>query len=164
MSAVIQLPVPRRATRSQIDAFLAHKRIAFVGVSRNPRDFSRMLFREFQKRGYEVIPVNPKLTNVDGIQCYSSLREAPNVPAVLLMTSPEVSSAVMDDCIAAGVKQVWMYGAAGKGAVDEGALERGREFGLDVIRGECPFMFFPKPGLPHNLHGFVRRILGTYPA
>jgi uncharacterized protein len=39
--------------------FLAHKRFAMVGVSRQPKDFSRSLFHEFLNRGYEAVPVNP---------------------------------------------------------------------------------------------------------
>ncbi len=46
-------------TRREIDGFLALKRVAMVGVSRDPRDFSRMLFREMKKRGYDMVPVNP---------------------------------------------------------------------------------------------------------
>ena len=38
--------------REKIDHFLAQKRIAMVGVSRNPRDFSRHLFHDMKTRGY----------------------------------------------------------------------------------------------------------------
>ncbi len=34
----------------QIQDFLDHKRIALVGVSRQPNDFSRSMFREFVNR------------------------------------------------------------------------------------------------------------------
>ncbi len=163
MSAAIQVPVSRRATRSQIDFFLGQKQIAIVGVSRNPHDFTRMMYKEFRKRGYEVIPVNPASSEVEGAKCYPSLREAPPVSSVLLMTPPETTSVVAEDCIAAGVKQVWMYRAVGRGAVDENAAQRCREAGIDVIAGECPFMFFPRCGFPHNVHGLLRRILGSYP-
>jgi predicted CoA-binding protein len=43
-----------------IEDFLAQKRISMIGVSRNPKDFSAALFEELRKRGYEVIPINPK--------------------------------------------------------------------------------------------------------
>jgi len=41
--------------------FLAQRRIALVGVSRDPRDLSRALFRELRGRGYDVVPVHPQL-------------------------------------------------------------------------------------------------------
>jgi len=34
----------------RIQDFLAQKRFAFAGVSRQPKDFSRALFREFRAR------------------------------------------------------------------------------------------------------------------
>ncbi|HKA01627.1 MAG TPA: hypothetical protein VKE70_34175 [Candidatus Solibacter sp.] len=36
-------------TQAEIDAFLAPKRFAFVGVSRDSGHFSRVVFREFSK-------------------------------------------------------------------------------------------------------------------
>ena len=43
------------ATLDEIRDFLSLKRIAVVGVSRNPKDFTRSLFREFVRRGYDVV-------------------------------------------------------------------------------------------------------------
>ena len=55
-------------TRAEIDKFLSNHRIALVGVSRNPQDFSRAVFRELTARGYDVVPVNPlSLAEVSGI-------------------------------------------------------------------------------------------------
>ncbi len=39
--------------RKAIDEFLAHRRLAIVGVSRNARDFSRSVYREFEKQGVD---------------------------------------------------------------------------------------------------------------
>ena len=47
-------------TLRQIDDFLALKRIAVVGVSHEPKDFSRLLFRELKQRGYDLVPVHPR--------------------------------------------------------------------------------------------------------
>ena len=49
------------ALRARIDDFLSRKRLALVGVSRNPQDFTRSMFREFRRRGYDVVPVNPNV-------------------------------------------------------------------------------------------------------
>jgi predicted CoA-binding protein len=56
-------------SRAIIDDFLAHKRIAFVGVSRNASDFSRQLWGELKRRGYDLIPVNPDAAEIDGVPC-----------------------------------------------------------------------------------------------
>jgi len=43
-------------TTRDVEDFLALKRIAMVGVSRDPKDFSRHLFREMYSRGYDMVP------------------------------------------------------------------------------------------------------------
>jgi predicted CoA-binding protein len=47
------------AAKQAIDSFLSCRRIAVLGVSRNPRDFSRSVLRAFVERGYDAVPVNP---------------------------------------------------------------------------------------------------------
>jgi hypothetical protein len=147
-----------------IEDFLAQKRIAMVGVSRNPKDFSAELFEEFRKRGYDMVPVNPNAHEVLGQPCFAHVQEIqPPVHAALLMTTGEVTDAVVSDCAAAGIRRVWMYRAAGKGAVTEKAVAFCREHGIDVVPGQCPFMFLPGAGGVHKFHGFIRKIFGGYP-
>ena len=57
--------------RKNTRVFMGQKRLAIVGVSRNPQDFTRVLFREFLKQGYDVIPVNPNATEVEGRKCFA---------------------------------------------------------------------------------------------
>ena len=45
-------------TLELINQFFSQKRIALIGASRNPRDFSRGLMKEFIGRGIDVVPVN----------------------------------------------------------------------------------------------------------
>lgn len=146
-----------------IQDFLAQKRIAVIGASRNPRDFSASLFREFVKRGYDVVPVNPKAAEVLGRPSFPRVQDIqPRVDAALLMTSPEVTEGVVTDCAAAGIRRIWMYRAGGSGAVSPKAVEFCRQNGISVVPGECPFMFFPGNGF-HGIHGFIRKITGSYP-
>lgn len=146
-----------------IERFLALKRFAMVGVSRNPRDFSIMLFDEFCRRGYDVIPVNPTVSTIRGRACFPRLQDVqPPVSAALLMTSPEVTESVVADCAAVGLTHVWMYRAAGKGAVSPKAIAFCQEHGIEVIPGECPFMFIGSGGI-HRLHGLFRKLTGRYP-
>jgi predicted CoA-binding protein len=152
------------ATLNQIKTFLATGRLAIAGVSRNSSDFSRLLFREFLRRGYDVVPVHPGGGEIEGRTCSPRLQEViPPVDAVLLMTSPTVTDQVARDCAEAGVKRVWMYRASGAGAVSSQAVDYCESHGIDVIAGECPMMFFADTGFVHQLHGFVRKITGRYP-
>jgi predicted CoA-binding protein len=150
--------------RKEIDHFLAAKRVALIGVSRNPKDFSRSLFREFQRRGYDAIPVNPGMAEAEGVRCYANVQDIePRVDRALLLTPAARSEGIVRECDAASVRYVWLYRANGAGAVSPGALKLCQARGIPVVAGECPFMFFPGTQWPHRLHGCCRRILGTYP-
>lgn len=153
-----------RANLADIGKFLGRRRLAIVGVSRNPKDFTRSLFREFVARGYEVVPVHPGIEEIEGQRCYARIQEiAPPVEAVLVLTPPAVTYEIAHDCVEAGVAEVWMYRATGAGAVSREAIAYCEANGIRVIPGECPFMFFPQTGFPHRVHGLVRRITGRYP-
>jgi predicted CoA-binding protein len=153
------------STLPDIRAFLDRRRFAMVGVSRDPKDFSRTLFREFRQRGYDVVPVNPGVAEVDGVACAARLGDvAPPVDAALLMTNPAATGLVVEECAQAGVDTVWMYRATGAGAVNPGALLFCKSKGIRVIDGECPFMFLPGAGWFHRFHGFCRKLSGKYPA
>jgi predicted CoA-binding protein len=83
--------------------FLACRRLAMVGVSRQPRDFTRSLFRDLLQRGYDVVAVNPQAQEIEGRRCFAQVQEVtPPVDAVLLMTAPRVTETVVRDCAAAG--------------------------------------------------------------
>jgi uncharacterized protein len=158
----MQTSIPSLET---IEDFLAQKRIAMIGISRDPKHFSAALFQELQRRGYDVVPVNPKVSNLMGRRCFARVQDIqPPVDAALLMTTPDVTDAVVPDCAAAGIHRLWMYRAGGKGgAVSEKAVAYCREHDIHVVPGQCPFMFLPGAGGVHKFHGFVRKIFGHYP-
>jgi predicted CoA-binding protein len=82
-----------------IEDFLAQKRIAMVGVSREPGSFSVTLFKELCRRGFNVVPVNPKTPELLGWRCFARVQDIqPPVEAALLMTSPKVTETVVHDC------------------------------------------------------------------
>jgi uncharacterized protein len=148
-----------------IHEFLSHRRIALVGISHDPKDFSVTLFNELRRRGYDVIPVNPRLSEVEGGPCFARVQDIqPPVEAALVMTSPTVTDEVVRDCAEAGIRHVWMYAAGlGGGSVSVNAILFCQEHGIEVVPGECPYMFLSGAGFGHRLHGFVRKITGHYP-
>ncbi len=154
----------QHASLETVEDFLSHKRIAMAGVSRNPADFSVKLFEELCRRGYDVVPVNPNVSEVQGRGCFARVQDIqPPVEGVLVMTSPEVTEAVVTDCAEAHIERVWMYRATGKGSVSAKAIAFCAERGIKVVPGECPFMFLPDSGSIHRFHGFINKIIGHYP-
>lgn len=153
------------ATRQQIDDFLALKRVAVVGVSRTPKEFSHALWQELRQRRYDAVPVNPATTMLDGHMCYPKVSAIqPPVDAVLILTPKHLTDEVMADCVAAGVKHVWIQqGMGGVGSVTKSAVAYGEEHGVEVIAGLCPYMFFPGTPFFHGFHAFGKKLTGSYP-
>jgi predicted CoA-binding protein len=148
-------------TRLSIEQFLTCRRLALVGLSRTANDFSRMVFREFRQRGYDVVPVNPLAPELDGVRCFARVSEIqPPVEAALLMTPPKGTEEAVRDCEAAGVRRVWMHRSAGTGSVSPDAVDYCRRQGIDVVAGECPLMFLAGTSWFHRAHRFFRGLRG----
>jgi predicted CoA-binding protein len=151
-------------TMGQIDAFLAQRRVAIVGASRDPRQLSYVLWQELRQRRYEAVPVNPATAELDGQTCYPSVDAIdPPVQAALIMTPASAAADVVDACAAAGIRHVWLYGGLGGGSVSEDAVERARAHEMNAVVGHCPYMFLPGTPLPHAIHGMVKKLTGSYP-
>lgn len=150
-----------------ISDFLARQRLAVIGVSHDPRDFSRGLLRELRQRGYDVVPVNPHLAgaDVDGTRVVARVQDVtPPIEAALVMTPPAVTEQVVRDCAQAGVTSVWLHRGAGRGAVSPEAVRFCREHGMSVVAGACPYMYLPRAALFHRVHGFVHRFFARQAA
>jgi uncharacterized protein len=137
--------------------FLQNKRIALIGVERAELGFSRVIFRELVKRGYDVVPVNPAMTTVEGQRCYPRVQAIePRVDAALLMTPPGQSAQITRDCVAAGIRTIWFHRGTGPGSASPEALAICREHHLQPVTDLCPFMALPEAGWFHGLHTFMR--------
>ncbi len=143
-----------------IEDFLSRRRIALVGVSHEPKEFSRMVFRAFQQRDYDLVPVNPHVRVIEDKYCFPHLQEVqPPVEAALVLTPPAVSVSVVKDCLAAGVPRIWLY----KKCPEAEALCSSA--GIPVIAGECPLMYLENPGWIHRIHRwFHGRAKGAAPS
>jgi len=146
-------------TRNLIKEFLMLRRFAMVGVSRDPNQFSRRLFRELIRRGYDVIPVNPNAQEIDGKRCYARVQDiTPRVTSALLITARERAVSALRDCAEAGVTLVWLYGVSGPKAISREALKICQDYGIGVVPGYCPYMFMPMTAVLHRVHGFAWKL------
>jgi predicted CoA-binding protein len=152
-------------TTRDVEDFLALKRIAMVGVSRDAKDFSRQLFREMCNRGYDMVPVNWVTTEIESRECFQCLQAVrPAVQGALIMTPFYETLRVVQDCAESGIGSVWIYRAGGTGAVSPEAVAFCKENGIRVVEGHCPFMFFRGTAFPHRAHGFLLKLMRRYPA
>jgi predicted CoA-binding protein len=145
--------------------FLASKRVAVTGVSRQPKDHgSNIVYKRLRERGYEVFAVNPNADEVEGDPCYHGLRSIPGgVDAVVIATRPEIAEETMRECAELGIKHVWMHRGPGAGSVSEAAADYGRQRGIAVIAGGCPCMFDPTADAGHKAMRFFFTLTGKVP-
>jgi len=145
--------------------FLATKRVAVTGVSRQPKNHgSNVVYQRLRERGYEVFAVNPNADEVEGDPCYHDLRSIPGgVDAVVIATRPEIAEETMRECADLAIKHVWMHRGPGAGSVSEAAADYGRQRGIAVIDGGCPCMFDPTADLGHKAMRVVFTLTGNVP-
>ena len=97
---------------ARVDDFLAQKRIAVAGVSRNDSHHptGNLIYHRLKTTGHDVIPVNPHMQTFEGDRCYPDLRSIPGgVDGVVIVTRPEATQRIVRDCNDAGVRRVWMH-------------------------------------------------------
>jgi predicted CoA-binding protein len=147
-------------TKKEVDQFLALKKIAIVGVSRNKAKFGSMAYLDLKSKGYTVYPVNPKMTEFDGVKCYPSLKDLPKgVEGAVLVIHPLDGDQVVKDARTAGIKQIWFQ----QGAESKSAVQFCKQNGMTAITGECIMMFMPNTASFHKVHRFLRGMFGGNP-
>ena len=144
--------------KTAADEFLANKRVAVTGVSRNKKSGhgSNTVYKRLRDRGYQVFAVNPNASEVEGDPSYKDLSAIPGgVDAVVIGTAPERAEDTMHQCAELGIKHVWMHRGPGPGSVSPAATEYGRQHGITVIDGGCPCMFGPTADFGHKVMRIV---------
>ena len=133
--------------------FLAHKRVAVTGVSRQPANHgSNVVYKRLRERGFEVFAVNPNADAVEGDRCYADLKSVPvDLEWVVIGTRPETAEDTMRECVDLGISRVWMHRSFGEGSVSDAATAFGREHGVQVIDGGCPCMYDPVADPAHKV-------------
>jgi uncharacterized protein len=151
---------------TDIRDFLGLRRIALVGASRDPKDFSRYLLREMSAKGYDLVPVNPAVQGeLEARRCFARVQEInPPVEGALVLTASRDTEQVVRDCAEAGIRHVWMHRSGGEGSVSKAAVAFCRENGIHLVEGYCPFMFLTDTPFFHRVHGFLLKVTGGYPS
>ncbi|MDQ6648923.1 MAG: CoA-binding protein [Actinomycetota bacterium] len=108
---------------------------AVVGCSDDPRRTSYAIAEFLQRNGKRIIPVNPHCTEILGETCYPSLAEVPEpIDVVDVFRRSALAGEVADAAIAVGARAIWFQ----LGVVDQGAYERARAAGVDMVMDTCP--------------------------
>ncbi|MDP1536158.1 MAG: CoA-binding protein [Burkholderiales bacterium] len=108
--------------------------IAVVGLSPNAARPSHGVAKSMQGYGFRVIPVHPVAQEILGEKVYPALADIPQpVDLVDVFRSAEFIDGVVDECLALGLKAIWIQ----EGIINEAAAARAQAGGMTVVMDRC---------------------------
>jgi acyl-CoA synthetase (NDP forming) len=138
-----------------LEEILHPKSIAVVGASDSGRGggFLAPLI-EYGYKG-KIYPVNPKYSQIMGMQAYATIRDIPG-PVDYVISSvpaPEVPG-IIEDCSQKGVKAIHLYtarfsetGRKEAAELERGILQQAGKAGIRLIGPNCMGVYFPSEGI-----------------
>ncbi|MBK8808232.1 MAG: CoA-binding protein [Bacteroidales bacterium] len=133
--------------------------IAFSGVSRNTKKYSSQMFLDLEKNGYQVIPVNPFMSEVGNKKCYNSVTELPSgIEKLIVCNNKKDTDKIVEEAINKGIKQIWIQ----QMSETKSAIEKAQAAGIKVISRECVYMFAMPTGI-HGFHKSIKKFFGALP-
>jgi uncharacterized protein len=110
------------------------KTIAIVGLSRNELRASYFVGYYLKRHGYQVVPVNPRETNILGETCYARLQDVPvPVDIVNVFRAPDALPGIAQDAVAISAQALWCQ----FGVINEEGARIAEDGGLTVIMDRC---------------------------
>jgi uncharacterized protein len=118
----------------------ASRTIAVVGISADPIRPSFGVTQSMRDFGYRILPVNPALTEWEGIPAYATLEAAVRalgpdgrIDIVNVFRRPALVGNVVDECLRLGLHTLWLQ----QGVINEPAAARAVAAGMTVVMDRC---------------------------
>ncbi len=125
-----------------IKSMLKEKVWAVVGASNNKDKFGYKVFEKLRSRNYTVYPVNPTCAEIEGVTCYKSLGDLPEIPgAVSVVVPPSAGLKILEEARKAGIKRLWFQ----PGAESEEIIQKASELGLQIVYYNCVLVVLDFP-------------------
>ncbi len=108
------------------------KSVAILGASGVRSKFGNKSVRAHLASGYEVFPIHPTESEVEGLAVFPSLAALPRpVERISVYLPPPVTLRLLPEIASAGAREVWFN----PGAADAAVLDEARRLGIAVIDG-----------------------------
>jgi uncharacterized protein len=121
----------------------ASRTIAVVGISGDPLRPSFGVTQSMRDFGYRILPVNPALTEWEGIPAYATLEAAVQalgpdgrIDIVNVFRRPALVGNVVDECLRLGLHTLWLQ----QGVINEPAAARAVAAGMTVVMDRCIYV------------------------
>jgi len=120
---------------SELKKIYQLKNIAVVGMSKNEEKAGNFVPKYLIEHGYNVIPVNPTISQILGRKSYPTVTDIPErVDVVDIFRKSEDVPPVIDDALnRKDIQVIWMQ----EGIYNEEAEKKAKENGLDVVYNRC---------------------------
>ncbi len=130
-------PVPLLDDAGIRDLLRSGPRIAMVGASANPGRPSHGVLVALVRAGYDVVPVHPRETEIDGLRCFPSVvdavRETGPVDIVDVFRRPQDCPVHAREAVEVGARCLWLQ--LGIASAEAGRIAH--EAGLAVVMDRC---------------------------
>jgi len=141
----------------EVQEFIGLRRFGVVGVSRDEKKFGNTIYKELKTRGYDVVGVNPSMTEIGADRCYPNVSAIKNMAdGIVVCISKERVEQVLREAAGIGLKHVWLQ----QGAETPSAQKLAGELGLSLISGKCILMYAEPVQSFHAFHRFFVRLSG----
>lgn len=118
--------------------------IAIVGASSNPEKWGNRAVRHYLSLGWEVFPVHPSETTIEGLPVHRRVGEIGHpVDRVALYLPPDKARAVLPDIAASGSREVFFN----PGSESPEGIAEAEALGLVPIEA-CSILASPKRAAP----------------
>jgi acetyl-CoA synthetase (ADP-forming) len=117
--------------------------VAVIGASRNPGKLGYHVMKSLTEGGYRgpVFPINPKETELFGLQAYASLLDVPqDVDLAVVVLPAQVVPGVIEECAAKGVKGIVLITAGFKEIEDEEGAQLQEQISALANRAGIPII------------------------
>jgi predicted CoA-binding protein len=130
-------PVPLLGDAAIRDLLAGRPRIALVGASENPGRPAFGVMASLIAIGYDVVPVNPGVDQVQGLACYPTVEAAVRATGPIELVDVFRRAALCEgharDAVAAGAACLWLQ----LGIASEAAGRIAHDAGLGVVMDRC---------------------------
>ncbi len=111
-----------------------HKRIAVVGASSTPGKPAHDVPLLMRERGYDIVAVNPTITEWEGQAAYASLGDVPGpIDIVNVFRPASETPAIARAAVQVGAKVLWLQ----LGITNQEAQAIARQAGLWFVEDRC---------------------------
>jgi predicted CoA-binding protein len=108
------------------------KTIAVLGASSRREKFGNKCVRAYLAAGWQVFPVNPGETEIEGLPVHRRLADVPGeLDRISVYLPPARTLEMLDDIAAKGAGEVWLN----PGSADVRVLDEARRRGLPAVPG-----------------------------